>query len=94
MIVIWALSAASGIWRWMLGLVPASAADPIVQVAPSVNDIITPFATGVQDLGVWIPWGTLTVALAGTFVLYSATFVLRLLRYIYGLVPFVNSGGS
>jgi hypothetical protein len=93
MIVTWFLQAASAGWRWFLGLVPADAAHPIQQVAPSMMDLITPFATGIASTGVWLPWDVLIICIGVTSAFYAVGFALRLARAVLGHVPFVGGNG-
>jgi hypothetical protein len=93
LITTWFLQVVAGIWRWLMGLAPASAADPVAAITPTVQDIITPFASGIADLGVWIPWDNLTIALGVTAGFWGVSFFLRLARAVLGHLPIIGGNG-
>lgn len=91
MIVEWLLELALGIAIWLLELSP-------FEVVPqeAVLDVgagIAPWAHGVYDLGVWIPWGVLALWVPLVASVYTSSLLLKFLKNLFSHVPFIGGKG-
>jgi len=72
-------------------LLPSS--DQLDSVIVTAGNFALPLATGLASLGAWIPWATVGVCLAALFPVYLGSLLFKLVRVIWGYVPFIGGNG-
>jgi hypothetical protein len=84
MIVVWFFAVTGGFVGWFAGLLPAIA--PFA-VNVAFGDLFTGFTDVANNLGAWLPWGTVHVCLPIVVGLYTSSFVIRIVK---SLIPTVS----
>lgn len=91
MIIEWFLDLALGIVEWFLGLAPFELVPQ--EAVLDVGAGIAPWAHGVYDLGVWIPWNVLALWVPLVGGVYVASLLLKFLKNLFSHVPFIGGKG-
>lgn len=90
MIVDFALDTAEDFVSWLVGLFPADFEVPewLIGLASLVGQVLA----GASGMGVWVPWALIITVVAGTYVLWSAGFLVKFARWLLGLLPTMGGG--
>lgn len=75
MILEWLADVMFNLLTWLDGLMPSfSDAEGVLL---TVGTFIVPLAAGLASLGVWIPWGTVTLAMSVLVSFYVAAMLMK-----------------
>lgn len=91
MIVEWFLTLVEGVVTWFIDL-----ADFELVPQEAVLDVgagIAPWAHGIADLGVWLPWNVLAVWVPLVTGVYVTSLLLKFLKNLFSHVPFIGGKG-
>lgn len=91
MIIEWLLGLVEGFISWFLEitnfeLVPQEA---VLDVGAG----IAPWAHGIADLGVWLPWGVLAIWVPAVSAVYVGSLLAKFLKNLIAHVPFIGGKG-
>ena len=67
----------SNISTWVLALIPAFS---VSGVNAGIAAMLGPFSTGINELGAWIPWGTVQIVLPISIGLYVSGLTIRAVK--------------
>lgn len=91
MIIEWFLTLVEGLLSWLLTLFDFELVPQ--EAVLDVGSGIAPWAHGIADLGVWLPWGVLAVWVPAVGTVYVGSLVAKFIKNLVAHVPFIGGKG-
>lgn len=91
MIIEWLIALGEGIILWFVGLFDLELVPQ--EAVLDVGAGIAPWAHGIADLGVWLPWGALAIWVPAVGSVYIGSLVLKFIKNLFSHVPLFGGRG-
>jgi hypothetical protein len=89
-IVQWLMTIGSGFVSWLATLFPAV---PMPSWLTASTGSVYSFMASASNIGVWVPWGALSVAVSFLIIVYGGALAFRLVLKLVSFLPFVGGNG-